>query len=282
MKRKGKVLLMSVFTNVFLSIIKILGGIFGNSKTVLVDGVHSLSDFFADVFSFLGIKFSMKPADKEHPFGHGKLENIVSLFLGVIIIFIGVIMLRESFEEGLKKPKRFLSILVAVTIISKYFLSKYLYRKGVELDSPVLISSSKESKMDVLSGTFSLVIILLSLLSNKIYIFKYVDMVGSIVISIIIISTGFKIIREETSFLIGEEKTSDLVLEVVNNKIDNDIKLKNIKTIKYGNEFVCYIEIYLSSDLSFHDANKKRNELEDKILEEDIIKFVSIKMIPEK
>ena len=78
----------SFVVNIFLVIVKILTGLFFNSVALIADGIHSISDLLSDVFVILGIRHSLKPADDEHPFGHGKFEYVLSLMLGVFILII--------------------------------------------------------------------------------------------------------------------------------------------------------------------------------------------------
>ena len=85
MNKITKVLLVSSITNIFLSIIKIIFGFIGKCSSLIADGIHSLSDLSTDVIAIIGNKMSLKPADKEHPFGHGKTEYITSMIIGLII-----------------------------------------------------------------------------------------------------------------------------------------------------------------------------------------------------
>ena len=86
-----KVLLHSFITNVVLSVIKIVSGVIGASGALIADGIHSLSDTFTDVFAIVGHKLSLKPADREHPFGHGKIEYVTCLIIGFIIMIMGFV-----------------------------------------------------------------------------------------------------------------------------------------------------------------------------------------------
>ena len=83
-----KIMRNSFYVNIFLIVVKVLSGIFFNSVALIADGVHSISDLMSDVFVILGMRQVSKPADKEHPFGHGKFEYVLSLFLGMSIILV--------------------------------------------------------------------------------------------------------------------------------------------------------------------------------------------------
>ena len=81
MKNTNKIMKASFLTNLFLSIIKVIIGFFGKSSSLIADGIHSLSDLITDIVAIVGNSFASKPADHEHPYGHGKLEYLTCLFL---------------------------------------------------------------------------------------------------------------------------------------------------------------------------------------------------------
>ena len=97
--QKTKVLMISALVNFCLIILKIVGGLAGSSQTLLSDGFHSMSDLVGDFVAIVGAKVSQKPADKEHPFGHGKLENLISMVIGALIVFVGITLLRSTFGK---------------------------------------------------------------------------------------------------------------------------------------------------------------------------------------
>ena len=151
MNKVTKVLLVSSITNIFLSIIKLIFGFIGKSSALIADGIHSFSDLSTDIIAILGNKLALKPADKEHPFGHGKTEYITSMIIGVIIIILGLGLINEVFNKEITIPSILVVIVSIFTIISKYIVSYYIYKKGVEYKNNILIASGKESRTDVYS-----------------------------------------------------------------------------------------------------------------------------------
>ena len=287
MNKVTKAMIISMIGNIFLVAIKIVGGIFGNSSAVLADGVHSLSDLGTDIFSLIGVKISNKPKDSEHPMGYGKMENIVALVIGVVIIVIGLSVFNNSFKTDVYlMPSKWLAAVVFGCIVVKYFIATYLKKKGKEIDSPILKANGKESMADVLSSLFVFIIIMVSQFSANVEWLGSLDMVGSMVVSLVIVYTGFDIIRRESNDIIGHEDK--------NIKLDKDIKdilskneeylgIKNIDYIRYGNKFVTVLEIYINEKLSFKKAHEVREKLhrqiKDKIVE---INYLVIKMLPKE
>ena len=99
-----KVLYVSFFSNIFLSILKVVVGIIGKSSALISDGIHSFSDLITDVVAIFGNYLSLKPADDKHPYGHGKLEYITSFIIGIVIIIIGLILISLVSENDIFIP----------------------------------------------------------------------------------------------------------------------------------------------------------------------------------
>lgn len=270
MKKHSKILLVSILNNILVAILKLIGGLIGKSKTLLADGIHSLSDMINDLILFIGTLMSSKPADKEHPFGHGKIENIFSLGAGVVIIFIGIFIMKNQAEATNSTPEKWTCIISAIVIILKFFVSKLLIKKGKEYSSSILLASGAESKIDVISSSFVLVIVILSNFQNQIPILKHVDTLGSMIISLFVVYTGINIIEKETNELIGKKEAN----KIVENKITQIIKDKNlsiekIDLIKFGNKYFPIIEILAPSNLTLEETKPIRKSLEEKIKQED-------------
>ena len=126
MNKITKVLLVSSITNIFLSTIKLIFGIIGKSSALIADGIHSFSDLSTDIIAILGNKLALKPADQEHPFGHGKTEYITSMVIGVIIIILGLGLINEVFNKEITIPSLLVVFVSIFTIVSKFIVSSYL------------------------------------------------------------------------------------------------------------------------------------------------------------
>ena len=123
-------MIVSLCANMFLSVIKIVFGLLGSAKSLIADGIHSLSDLITDVVAIIGSHLSNKPADAGHPKGHGKIEYITSLIISMFIIFLGISIFKNSFSKRIVIPNIYISIVVLITILVKYILSSLLIKKG--------------------------------------------------------------------------------------------------------------------------------------------------------
>lgn len=261
-------LLVSIVVNIFIIVMEIVAGFIGNSISLISSGIHGVSDLITDIFSLIGSHFSSKPANKDYPFGYGKADNIFSMVIGIFIVFIGFFMLKSVFGESATIPSVWLVVVIFISMLVRYICSNYLMHCGLKYNSEILISNAKEGKIDALSSFFLLFVIILSQFSNDVSWFKYLDLVGGILISVIVIYVGFNIIHHEFGELIGrQEKNTHLARNIKNYILkDNDIKkVENINLLKFGSTYLVIFAIFFDKNISLKDADLKRNFLEDSI-----------------
>ena len=279
-----KVLLVSSITNIFLSIIKILFGFIGKCNALIADGIHSLSDLSTDFVAIFGNHLSLKPADKKHPFGHGKTEYIASVIIGIVIILLGLSLIYNIFNKEIIIPNLLMILVSLFTIISKYILSSYIYKKGIEYSNNILIASGKESKADVYSSIFVLISIVLMQFSNELSILKYADMLSTVIISLFIIKTGFNILKDNIGILLEEQVLDKEYIKEIKNIItsfNEIVEIKDLYILRYGPYFKLVSNVIMK-DLSLTDAHKIIDEIEKKLKEkDDKIKYVFIHMEPQ-
>lgn len=286
MKKFNNIMRISVVTNSLLSIFKIIMGYIGKSSALIADGIHSFSDLLTDFFAMIGNYIAGKPADKKHPFGHGRLEYITSCGIGLVVLIIGFSLIKKSMSSSICIPSLLVIVVSFITILFKYFLSFYLIKMGKIYNNNILISSGKESRADVYSSIVVLISSILVQFSNKINIFSYSDVVATIIVGIFIIRTGFLIIKENLSVLIGEqESNSDILGELKNFILDdkNICSLDDLVMIKYGAYFKIIIEVSMESDLSLEQAHNNAHMLQNNIMKQyKWAKYITIHINPKK
>jgi len=247
----------SFIVNIFLVLVKILTGIFFNSVALIADGIHSISDLLTDVFVIMGIGHSLKPADDEHPFGHGKFEYVLSLMLGIFILIIAYNLGKEviiNYSEPVVVPGIISLIVVIFVVIVKLFLARYLIRKGEEEDSQIIKASGKESFTDVFSSIVVFVGILAVLIGEKfeIGILLKGDKIASVIIALFIINIGIRIIYDAITALQGKAvnpKISKEYKKLINN-VEGVISVDKIDMITYGPYYQALVEIKVDGNIS--------------------------------
>lgn len=284
MNKITKVLTISFITNLFLSVLKIVIGVLSNYASLIADGVHSLSDLITDFVSILGNKLSLKPADDKHPFGHGIIEYVTSIMISVIIMFLGMNLIINSFSHKNTIPNLSIALVSLFTIIAKYILASYITRKGKEYNNNILIASGSESKSDVISSLVVLLSIVIIQFSNIIPLFKYADIIATIIVSLLIIKIGYSILMDNLSKILGEQIEDEEYLKELQKIILSSkcvLKIKNLYILKNGPYYRLVSDVIMDGTITLSKAHNIIDKIENKIKKHDEkIKYVFIHMEP--
>ncbi|MFH1237436.1 MAG: cation diffusion facilitator family transporter [Candidatus Aenigmatarchaeota archaeon] len=262
-----KISLIGLFVNLALGIAKITIGIAALSSSILAEGLHSGMDVISSGVSFIGIKASKKPVDKEHPYGHYKAEIIGGLFITIILFLTALWIIYEAVISFLSPKEPIVSFLsVGVMLFSALInelMARVKIRYGKKYDSLSLVTDGVHSRVDV----FTSIAVLFGLFLARYFI--YAD-------SLLALFIGFYILRQ--SFNLGK-KAADSLLDVsageeVEQRIaaiakEQNMRITGMKTQKRGSVKTANIEVELPGKLSVEEATKTidnlRNELMEKI-----------------
>lgn len=284
MRKENKVMFTSMIVNFGLSCIKVLTGLIFSSSAILADGIHSFSDLTTDIFAIIGNKLSTKPADDKHPFGHGKLEYLTSIAIGLIILFVGFGIISDSFNKEIIVPSLVVALVTVFTIIVKLILSRYVVKKGKELNNTILIASGKESSMDVISSIVVLVSSLLMQFSNRLSILKYADLIATIVVGVFIIKVGFDVLKDNISYILGEQETDEELINKITDIITKEklvIRLDKLAMIKYGAYFKIVCEVSMDENRTLRECHDVVEHIEKQLKKFDSRnKYITIHVNP--
>ncbi len=284
MKNTSHVMLISFFTNFFLSIVKVIIGFISKSSALVADGIHSFSDLITDVVALFGNVLSRKPEDKEHPFGHGRIEYLTSTMIGIIVIAIGLFLIFSVMQKEVEIPSKIVIVVSLFTIVTKFILSRYLIIKGKEFDNQILIASGKESSTDVISSIVVLVASIVIQLEGYFHPFIYADKIASVIVGIFIIHTGFMILKENVSILIGEKESDTAYYEEVKNTILESKMIRRIDNLiimKYGYFYSLTVEVSMDFTLSLKEAHDEIEDIENRLKEKnERTRYINIHMNP--
>lgn len=284
MNKVTRVMSVSILVNLFLSCVKIVSGILGKSGALVADGIHSLSDLTTDFFAILGSVFSSKPADKEHPYGHGNFEYLTSIVISIVILTLGGGIIYESFHRKIVIPSFLVIVVSLITIVCKYLLSRYILKKGYEYQNNILIASGKESSTDVLSSIVVLLSAIIMQFSGKIEIFKYADALAMFFIGLFIIKVGLMILFENIDLILGRQAVDDEMVTAVKNVFleSNQIyEVEDFVLMKYGMYYKLSCSLHMDSSLALKEAHDLIDELEERIRKlYKEIKYITIHMEP--
>lgn len=269
MEKVTKVLVKSLIVNILLTLTKFVFGLIYKSKVLVADGIHSLSDLATDIVSIYGSKLSLKPADTEHPYGHGKIEYLTSIVIGAVILALALSLLGNSLNAKTTITSNMVLYVTIFTILAKYLISRYILSKGVKYKSNLLIASGKESRSDVISSAIVIITYFLSKLSSYSKIFLYSDTIGTFIIGLIILKTAYRILKENIVSILGEieqdEEYLDKIREII---LENSevVNIEELNIIKYGHYYQANITINMDSDVTLEDARVVSNRIKKKLI----------------
>lgn len=269
MEKVTKVLVKSLIVNILLTLTKFVFGLIYKSKVLVADGIHSLSDLATDIVSIYGSKLSLKPADTEHPYGHGKIEYLTSIVIGAVILALALSLLGNSLNAKNTIASNMVLYVTIFTILVKYLISRYILSKGVKYKSNLLVASGKESRSDVISSAIVIVTYFLSKLSSYSKIFLYSDTIGTFIIGLIILKTAYRILKENIVSILGEieqdEEYLDKIREII---LENSevVNIEELNIIKYGHYYQANITINMDSDVTLEDACLVSNRIKKKLI----------------
>lgn len=206
---------VGIVVNLILAVTKLSIGILISSIGVVADGVNNLADSASSIITLLGFKLSNLPADKEHPYGHGRIEYISALIVAFMVILVGIQFIKSSFDRIMNpEPVDFQLIpfiILGISILFKVWLSLFNRDLGTKINSSGLKATAADALGDVLITS----VVVLSIAAGQFTDFP-VDGVVGLIVSLFIIYAGYSLVRETISPLIGEappEKMTDSIYD---------------------------------------------------------------------
>ncbi len=204
---------LGILCNMALFTVKLIIGRLMNSISILSDAFNNLSDMGSSVISILGAKMSNRRPDREHPFGHGRMEYIASFIVSCIILIVGFELFRSSLDKIFHpEPVRFSILLIGILTLSllvKVWMFSYNRYLGNRIDSTVLRAAASDSLNDVAATA---AVILATIIGN--YVSFPIDGIMGVAVSILILFAGFKIAKEVVDRLLGQRPDPALVKEI--------------------------------------------------------------------
>jgi len=261
--------------NVILTLLKLAAGILGMSQAMLADAFNSLSDFATDIVVLLGFSIVRKPADREHQYGHGKVETLITVIIGLAVLGVGLQIIRTGGANALRvlrgeilRSPGWIALVAAVfSIVIKEWLYRFTIRTGKSINSPAIMAKAWDHRSDALSSTAVLLGI-----AGAIFLgdrWTVLDPIAAIVVSIFIMRVAVRIILTGVNELLdtslGEEAECDM--RTIIERIPGIHNAHDIKTRRIGNAIAIDIHIEVNRTLSVETAHDIATEAENRIRE---------------
>lgn len=266
-----KISILGIIANLFLFIIKITVAIMSKSQGLLADSINSGSDIFTSFMTYVGNKLSSKPEDKEHPYGHGKVEYVFSLVISITMIFLSFKILQDAITSIIIKSEIIFSnsliIVCIVTILIKFSLYIYTTRIGKLHENLLITAASEDHRNDMFLTSATLI----GILAAK-FGFNYVDGIVGIIISIWIGYIAIKLFLSAYDVLIDTDISDSLKNKVVSIITQQNIcTLDSIKSRPVGVNYILLLEISVDKDKSLEEAHSVAEKIKSDVCSIDKI-----------
>lgn len=272
MEREKKIIetsIQGILVNVFLVIFKAIIGIIVNSIAIILDALNNFTDAISSIITIIGTKLANKAPDKEHPFGHGRIEYFTSAIISAIVLIAGVTAIKESVEKIINPVESNYSIIsliiIAVAVIVKFVFGKHVKKVGKKYNSQSLVASGQDAFMDsILSLT--------TLIAAIINYFGHISLEGylGVIIGIVIIKSAIEILKETIDDIIGQRADKELAKKIKDevcsyNEVQGayDLTLHNYGPLKT----IATVHIQVRDDMTANEIHTLTREMTIKIFE---------------
>lgn len=234
-----------IIFNILLSVSKVMIGFFVHSIAIMADAVNNIFDTISSVVTLLGFKLSEKPADREHPYGHGRIEYISGLLISIIVIIIGLQFIKSSvlriLNPDVVKFDKLSFIIMILSILVKVFITILNKKAGKMIDSKAM----KATSIDSLGDVFTTMVVIVPMISS-LFTDVQIDGYFGVLVSFMIIKNGIEMIKETIGPILGEELDKDLI-EKIYKDLEAEPLIKNVHDFhahNYGPD-----NVYISLDV---------------------------------
>ena len=280
-----RVSIHTIIGNVILTVVKLLVGIFAHSHAMFSDAIHSLSDVLSTIVVMIGIKLASKESDKEHPYGHERLECVAAIILAVVLFVTGLGIGGEALDNIVHKntsniqvPGIYAVIMAILSIISKEAMFWYTKANAKKIDSSALMADAWHHRSDAFSSMGALVGIVGARLG-----FLRLDSIASLAICGFIFKVAYDVFRDAIVKMVDHACDEVTEKEIYDCVIKNEhvVQISWLRTRIFGNKIYVNIEIQVNGEytlLKTYEISKKvHDEIEKNFLK---VKHVVVQVRP--
>ncbi len=266
-----KITWIGILVNIFLAGIKFLVGYLGESKAVIADAFHSLSDLSTDFAILFGIRFWAAPPDEDHPYGHGRIESIVTIVIGLILASVAVgIGYKAVIVIGKSDAKQVGWVALIGPLFSIVF-KEFLYYKtkkiGIKTKSSALIANAWHHRSDSISSIPVLIAVIASSINPD---WKFLDNIGALLVSAFILKVSWDIIKSPLYELTDKSASEAELKEIekISEKIDGVKEVHSIRTRKSNSNIYVDLHVLVDPEMSVRDGHHISDQVRLKLLDD--------------
>lgn len=268
-KAGKKAATVAIGGNCILTVLNIAVGLMTGSYALISEGAHTLSDIVTSIIAYAGFKIGQRPADKEHPIGHGRAEAISGLVIVIFLVMVAYEIISGAFEKLLAHhlitaPDGSAVFMAVFGIFINFIISEYIIRIGKKIKSPAIEADGRHQRTDIYSSIGILIGLIVAEMG-----FPYLDPIIGFFIGILILKTAFEIGKENIDYIMGKAPSDELENRVrrVANKTPNAQGASNIKIDYVGSYGTAILDVKIDGNLSLYESHEIVKNVENNILE---------------
>lgn len=280
---------IGIIINVLLTILKGIGGFISGSRALLADALHSASDIVSSVVILFAVKIANKPPDEEHPYGHGKAENVAAIIVALLLIVVGIEISISSikifFGERPSAPGSIALVIIIISIILKEGLFHYKYYVGKKYRSSALISDAWHHRSDSLSSIAALIGVGGAILGEKfnIPLLVYGDAAAGVIVSVIVIKIGYDLAKESSLIMMEKVLAKEDIQEFKKTvrSVEGVLRIDQMLARTHGSYVIIDIKISVDPNITVKEGHDiARNVKQILLKEHDDIEDVLVHVNP--
>lgn len=258
----------SIIGNFILAIIKWLAGYFGNSYALIADAIESTTDIVASILVLIGLKVSIRPADENHPYGHGRIEPLITFIVVGFLMFSAAIIAYESIDNirtPHELPEKWTLFVLVGIILWKEISYQYVVRKSDETKSSSLKADAWHHRSDAITSVTAFIGISIALIFGEGY--ETADDWAALIAAAFILYNSYRIFRPALGEIMDENLNEDLILKVriIAKSVDGVIDTEKCFARKTGLKYFVDLHIIVEPNISVKNGHEIAHKLQDKL-----------------
>ena len=274
---------VAIVGNLFLTMFNVAVGIMAGSYALISEGAHTLTDITTSIIAYIGFKIGSKPADEDHPLGHGRAEAIAGLLIVIFLVIVAYEIIsgavdRLFFGGTTTIPDPLAVVMAIIGVITHFSLSQYIIKLGERVNSPAIIADGKHQRVDI----FASLAILFGILIAQ-YGYPQLDPFIGFVIGLLILKTAFDVARENLNNIMGKVPSPELVDKIVevSNSVDKVCGTHDVRLNYLGSYATVTLHVELPPDMDLDESHKIVHLVQDKIVDEiDVVHGATVHACP--
>ncbi len=282
-KAGKKAATVGIVGNIFLTVFNLVVGFYSGSYALISEGAHTISDITTSVISYAGFVVGSKPADREHPLGHGRAEAVAGLIIVVFLSIVGFEIFSGAIEKiffggAITTPTYLAAGMAVVGIIVNFAMSQYIINMGRKIKSPAIVADGQHQRVDIISSISILVGVVVANMG-----YPKLDPIIGLIISLMIFKTAVEVAKDNLDNIMGKIPSEELIEQIKKAalSVDKVCGAHDIRINYFGSYATVTMHIEVPQDLNIVEAHEISHKVQDEVISDiDIIHGVTVHTCP--